>query len=73
KAITTAVACGWDTDCNGATVGSIMGMILGARALQEKWIAPLHDPLYSGIPDFHPIAVSACASRTLAVWKKLHG
>lgn len=73
KAITTAVACGWDTDCNGATVGSIMGMILGARALPEKWIAPLHDTLYSGIPDFHPIAVSACASRTLAVWKKLHG
>ncbi|HXG68192.1 MAG TPA: ADP-ribosylglycohydrolase family protein, partial [Blastocatellia bacterium] len=58
KAITTAVLGGWDTDCNGATTGSIMGARLGAAALPEKWTAPLNDTLYAEIPGFHPIAIS---------------
>lgn len=70
KSITTAVACGWDTDCNGATVGSILGASLGASKLPEKWVSPLHDTLCSGIPDFHPVAISECARRTAALCKK---
>lgn len=64
RAITTAVLGGWDTDCNGATVGSVMGAKLGASALPDKWTAPLHDTLYSAIPGFHPIAISECARRS---------
>jgi ADP-ribosylglycohydrolase len=72
KAITTAVANGWDTDCNGATVGSVMGALLGASNLPAKWIRPLNDTLYSAIPDFHPIPISACAARSCAVYERLH-
>ena len=72
KAITTAVANGWDTDCNGATVGSVMGALLGASSLPAKWIRPLNDTLYSAIPDFHPIPISACAARSCAVYERLH-
>jgi len=64
KCITTAVVAGWDTDCNGATVGSIWGAMYGAKALPQKWIEPLNDTLYSAIPDFHPIAISECAKRS---------
>jgi ADP-ribosylglycohydrolase len=64
RCITTAVVGGWDTDCNGATVGSIWGAMHGARALPEKWTEPLHDTLYSCIPDFHPIKISECAKRS---------
>ncbi|MBP5231129.1 MAG: ADP-ribosylglycohydrolase family protein [Clostridia bacterium] len=71
-AIACAVANGWDTDCNGATVGSVMGAILGADALPDKWIAPLHDTLYSAIPDFHPVSISSCAERSLRLYRKLH-
>lgn len=71
KAIATAVLGGWDTDCNGATVGSIMGAKLGASNLPDNWIEPLHDTLYSAIPDFHPIAVSECAKRSFATYQKL--
>ncbi|HXG66162.1 MAG TPA: ADP-ribosylglycohydrolase family protein, partial [Blastocatellia bacterium] len=71
KAITTAVLGGWDTDCNGATTGSIMGARLGAAALPKKWIAPLNDTLYAEIPGFHPIAISECARRSYAVFRKL--
>ena len=70
RAITTAVL-GWDTDCNGATVGSLMGAMLGASAIPEKWKAPLHDTLYSEIPDFHPIAISECARRSLQTYRKI--
>jgi ADP-ribosylglycohydrolase len=71
KAITTSVYGGWDTDCNGATVGSVMGALLGAAALPEKWIKPLNDTLYSAVVNFHPIKISECADRTYNVYKKL--
>lgn len=73
KSITTAVTCGWDTDCNGATVGSLLGAFLGAKALPADWTEPLRDTLYSAVPDFHPIRISACAERSLALYEKLHG
>jgi hypothetical protein len=71
KVITLAVMAGWDTDCNGATAGSICGAMLGARALPSKWIAPLHDTLLSEVPGFHPIAISECARRSAEVWRTL--
>lgn len=71
KGITTAVLGGWDTDCNGATVGSILGASLGAAALPEAWTAPLNDTLYADISGFHPIAISECARRSYNVFRKL--
>lgn len=71
RSITTAVLGGWDTDCNGATVGSIMGAMLGARALPAPWTEPLHDTLYAEVTGFHPIAISECARRSHATWRKL--
>jgi ADP-ribosylglycohydrolase len=71
KSIATAVLCGWDTDCNGATVGSIAGAMCGAAKLPKKWTAPLRDTLYSEVPDFHPIKISECARRSFEVYKKL--
>ncbi|MBU3113290.1 ADP-ribosylglycohydrolase family protein [Clostridium lacusfryxellense] len=70
KAITTAVM-GWDTDCNGATVGSIMGALVGAKNIPEKWSKPLNDTLYSAILGFHPIAISECAQRSYNVFNKI--
>lgn len=70
KSLTTAVL-GWDTDCNGATVGSIMGAILGAKNIPKKWSDPLNDTLYSEIPGFHPIAISECANRSYNIYMKL--
>ena len=49
KTICRAVQACFDTDCNGATVGSIVGMMLGAKALPAKWIRPLNDTLETGV------------------------
>ncbi|HEY8347013.1 MAG TPA: ADP-ribosylglycohydrolase family protein, partial [Symbiobacteriaceae bacterium] len=43
RTICNAVMGGWDTDCNGATVGSVIGVMLGASKLPAKWIAPLNN------------------------------
>lgn len=69
--VTTAVLGGWDTDCNGATVGSIVGAMLGAKALPEHWTAPLNDTLYAEVHGFHPISISECGDRSYRTFLKL--
>ena len=41
KTVCTAINCGDDTDCTGATAGAILGIIQGYKAIPEKWIAPI--------------------------------
>ncbi len=67
KSIGLAVTAAFDTDCNGATVGSIVGLILGAQALPEKWIAPLNDKIVSGVDGFGLVKISELAERTAAI------
>ncbi len=64
KSVGIAVGAGWDTDCNGATVGSVAGIISGAEGIPDYLKNPLGDTLYSSIPDFHPAKISLCAERS---------
>jgi ADP-ribosylglycohydrolase len=41
KTICTAVNCGEDTDCTGATAGSIFGIMRGYQSISPKWIEPI--------------------------------
>jgi len=43
KSICMAVETGFDTDCNGATVGSILGMKNGIGSIPSKWTDPIND------------------------------
>ncbi len=70
RSISWAVTAGFDTDCNGATVGSIIGMQQGAEDLPEKWIAPLNDRLDTGISGYHHVRISEMAEQTLAFASK---
>ncbi len=40
-AICKAVNCGYDTDCTGATVGSLLGILSGRAGLPARWTDPL--------------------------------
>lgn len=55
-----------DTDCNAATVGSILGVMMGAKALPAQWIDPLQDTLLSGVDGFGIVKISDMAKRTMA-------
>ncbi|MCA9954065.1 MAG: ADP-ribosylglycohydrolase family protein, partial [Anaerolineales bacterium] len=59
----TAVSCGWDTDCNGATVGSILGVMLGAENIPSHWTTPLHDEIESYIPGQNGRTISDLAQQ----------
>ena len=41
KTITLTVMSGLDTDCTGATAGSIIGAVIGYKRLPKKWTTPL--------------------------------
>ncbi|MGW4196961.1 ADP-ribosylglycohydrolase family protein [Streptomyces sp. NPDC005004] len=51
--ICRAVSGGWDTDSNGATAGSVAGLLAGSpEALPESWRAPLKNRLATTVADF---------------------
>ncbi len=67
RTIINAVIAGFDTDCNGATAGSICGVILGASRLPEKWTAPLCDTYETYLAGLGVQRLSNLAERTAAV------
>ena len=70
KSIAISVMGGFDTDCNGATTGSILGVMLGAKALPEKWTKPLRDRIESFVIGYNNSQISDLAKRTLTMTKK---
>ncbi|MEM0201415.1 MAG: ADP-ribosylglycohydrolase family protein [Candidatus Micrarchaeaceae archaeon] len=61
KSICQSVEACFDTDCNGATVGSIVGMMLGAENLPPKWINPLNNKIETGISGYPLVKISKLA------------
>ncbi len=45
RSICIAAGCGEDGDCTAATLGSIMGIILGASNIPQKWLEPIGDEI----------------------------
>jgi ADP-ribosylglycohydrolase/transcriptional regulator with XRE-family HTH domain len=64
KAICLAVSCGMDTDCNGANVGSIMGIIHSSSNIPQKWTQPLQDTLYTSLAQWEEKRISELARRS---------
>ena len=64
RTITIAVQLGYDTDCNGATVGSAVGLVLGASLLPEKWTGPLNNTLRTCVAEFGQVSISDMAERS---------
>ncbi|MBP6963175.1 MAG: ADP-ribosylglycohydrolase family protein [Armatimonadetes bacterium] len=71
KTISFTVMGGVDTDCTGATAGSIVGAILGARKLPKKWVGPFGDGLSTYIRGHEKQSISDLARRCCAVAKQV--
>ncbi|NUL81723.1 MAG: ADP-ribosylglycohydrolase family protein [Armatimonadetes bacterium] len=65
RCVGLAVEMGLDTDCNAATVGSILGASLGASNLPKRWTKPLKDRLATGLFGMAELRISGLADRTL--------
>ena len=70
RSIGLAVQTGFDTDCNGATVGSVLGMRNGFAALPSEWYEPIGDKLATSIFGVGTVKLSDMAKKTLAVAKR---
>ncbi|MFD7895954.1 ADP-ribosylglycohydrolase family protein [Streptomyces sp. NPDC059743] len=63
--ICRAVSGGWDTDSNGATAGSVAGLLAGHPAeLPERWTAPLKNRLTTSVAGLDGIGFDTLAELT---------
>lgn len=60
-----AVETGFDTDCNGATVGSVLGMANGIKSIDEVWQKPINDTLETTIFGVGSVKISECVDKTI--------
>jgi ADP-ribosylglycohydrolase len=67
RTIGLAVEGGWDTDCTGATTGSIFGAMHGVGAIPARWVDPLRDRIRSAIAGFDNSRISDLVERTRAL------
>ena len=65
KSICMSVEAGFDTDCNGATVGSILGMANGIESIPEYWTKPINDTLHTSIFGINTVKISDRVKLTL--------
>ncbi|SCE14694.1 ADP-ribosylglycohydrolase [Streptomyces sp. BpilaLS-43] len=65
RSVCAAVSGGWDTDSNGATAGSLAGLLAGRpAALPEHWTAPLKNRLATSVPGFEAVGFDTLAGLT---------
>ncbi|MCZ4602379.1 ADP-ribosylglycohydrolase family protein [Streptomyces sp. Lzd4kr] len=65
NAVGKVVMSGWDTDSNGATVGSVAGVLTGTAALPARLVELLHDRTRSALFGFDNSVISDLAARTV--------
>lgn len=68
-AIGNAVAAGWDTDCNGATVGGIFG--LTGKPIPESWTRPWQGRVCVTLAGYSEFALDELVDRTVDVARTL--
>lgn len=68
-----AVMGGLDTDCNGATAGSITGAALGLSAMDKRLVSRLNDIVKPAVIGFQEITMAELAKRTLEVHSRVMG
>jgi hypothetical protein len=66
-----AVMCGHDTDCNGATVGSIVGAALGRARFPERLAGRLNDTIRPAMIGFERVTMLDLARRTARQWQRV--
>ncbi len=71
-AMARAVMSGYDTDCNGATVGSMAGAARGRRAFGEALAGRLHDTIKPAMIGFGEVTMRSLAERTWAQWRRVN-
>jgi len=69
-----AVNCAYDTDCTGATLGSLLGILDGTEGIPQKWRSPIGEEIvlhrFTGRFDA-PKTINELTERTFAIAKQV--
>ncbi|MBQ3603483.1 MAG: ADP-ribosylglycohydrolase family protein [Clostridia bacterium] len=65
KSICIAVGMAFDTDCNGATVGSVLGMRNTIDGIDEYWKKPINGKIHTSIMGCETVAIEQAVDKTL--------
>ena len=68
--ICITVMAGLDTDCTGATGGSIMGCAVGAAGIPPHWTEPFHDTIRTELAGMHELKISEAAAQMHRIARK---
>lgn len=71
KTICRAVQACFDTDCNGATTGSILGILHGRKNLPAAWVDGIADTLHTGVTGYHTVKLADMAAETMRLIEKI--
>ncbi|WP_454858527.1 ADP-ribosylglycohydrolase family protein [Promicromonospora soli] len=70
--VSIAVTAGWDTDSAAATVGGVVGALLGVDGIGERWTAPLDGRIATSLPGGER-SIADLAARTVALAEPTEG
>jgi len=70
KTIACSVMPGFDTDCNGATCGSLWGVRHGRAAIPTLWTEPLNDRVRTGVANYQDVSISGLADSMFRTAKR---
>ena len=65
KSVCMAVETGYDTDCNGATIGSILGMANGIGSIPAYWQEPIKNTIHTSIFGINTVKITDCVKMTM--------
>ncbi len=65
KSVCCAVGMAFDTDCNGATVGSILGMRNSIDGIDEYWKKPVNGKIHTSIFGVETVDIEKSVGKTL--------
>ena len=64
KSICKAVEMAFDTDCNGATVGSVLGMRGGIDCIDDYWKKPINGKIHTSIFGISTVDIEKATEKT---------
>lgn len=71
-AVKAAIVAGFDTDCNGATVGSILGVCGGSSVVDAKWYKRFPAVFHSSVHGYSNISIDEVIDRSKNLITKLY-
>lgn len=61
---------GFDVDCNAGEVGTVLGVMLGAESLPDRWLKPLRGTVKTYLKGFERLSIERLAGNTLELSRK---